>query len=215
MCSMMLGVTMLQCVVHGPQYPSHPIPASPFPLPARQVACWDGSFVGSHPVVASLQALFAALEQQESEDAAEAVQQAQQGGASPAKPSFAAAAAAAAEGSGGKPTGRQRAPVDPAPLREALAQVPEYTFKQGASGLGGERAGLAGSRSDAAVTRRDCVTRLGFRPAQHLICHVCCAPASPLPYPLPAGEMHDPAEVLLCIYEKVGDGVGPGRRRAG
>ncbi|PRW57916.1 ubiquitin carboxyl-terminal hydrolase [Chlorella sorokiniana] len=71
----------------------------------QQVAGWDASFQARDPVLAALHALFAQLEQQE-----------------------AARSSAAARGGNG---GGRLPPVDPAPLREALAALPGQGFSLG------------------------------------------------------------------------------------
>ena len=108
-----------------------------------QVDGWSDEFAALDPVLAGLRALFRALTQQQQDEAAAAAgaTAAASGAAKPAATSWAAAVrgATAAPGSGGT---MQRTPVDPTPLREALALLPGQQF-----GLG-ERAlcmGLDGS----------------------------------------------------------------------
>ena len=91
--------------------PSAPRPHAPAPLPPLpQVARWEPAFCGRDPVLAALHGLFAQLERQE-----------------------AARSAAAAGGNGGS-----LPPVDPGPLREALAALPGQSFRLGGwAGVGG------------------------------------------------------------------------------
>ena len=89
--------------------PSAPRPHAPAPLPPLpQVARWEPAFCGRDPVLAALHGLFAQLERQE-----------------------AARSAAAAGGNGGS-----LPPVDPGPLREALAALPNKLFQLGGSPVG-------------------------------------------------------------------------------
>lgn len=157
-------------------------PPLPQPTSQPQVAGWDAAFCAHDPVLAALHGLFAQLEQQE-----------------------AACSSAAAHGTSGS-----LPPVDPAPLREALAALPGQGFSLGE--CGGVKCGgwVVACHMLVAVWKLRCAAAA-----------VHCTPAD-LPHPtyhLPShppapGEMNDAAELLLCVYEKVMEAEGAGGRGA-
>ena len=132
------------------------------------MAGWDPAFCGSDPVVSCLHDLFQQFQQQEQQLRGSS----SDGEAGPSPP--------------GLP------PVDPTPLRKALAALPGQQFRVGEWGCTG-----AGG-ADRSVHR---IFKSCLYTTQPVCAHANMPPTCGCPqYP---GEMNDAAEVLLAIYERV------------